>query len=770
MKLIDQILRKPLYVAFGQALQGGGITSIDLVAIRDATTVTMTASDGSAAPIAGADASTAGVMTAADKTKLDGLPTAKARDFTTKLDAATSMIGAGITHLRTAGHAAAGDGGGALYKRVASPPSHALKVQSLDGAWWELVPDHGYINVKQAGAVGDNVTDDGQSFVDALAFASLNANVNDNATYGVIVPPSVTPYYLGANTLELKRTVHLVGQNSGLAGGVATVLRWDANITGIIVHRTNTIGATTEVDPAMLGADASKIEGLQLTSGGGTIAGVTDATKGHAIWLRARAVITDVTINAFPGNGINIVAGAGAGGALEGNANNWAIERVRVTNCHMSGIFVDLADVNAGYCLGADCSSNGRWGIYDSSFLGNTYVACHTANNGLATIGENGAGASSLVEFGGNLYAANVAASEAQLVATTPGTDETVWFLIGAGSSSSTVPTWLAAQSEGTYFLGGPYRTDNANARNVFTGCYVESGQGPSQFVAPTIAFGGLLSTVKGSAVVHKEASIVGSLSFPNHQTNNFAPARDLTLQINPSPDKLLKVMVSGDHASGMNILAWDEVSGHLLIGEHANSGLRRPINLTTDLNSTTHGRASAQTGGELYLYKGFWIGGGAGQARHFAGFRSKPTSGDAARGDKWWNFSPLTQGDPAGWRVTTAGTIGSGAILEEYFYLPDLPGDHPGYNIRPKVDGANRVQWREAAKAGTDTIADTANTVAVAFTTVLASANYSVALAADGDERVWVTLKTASGFTLNRLATSGARTIDWTATPHEDL
>ncbi len=144
--------------------------------------------------------------------------------------------------------------------------------------------------------------------------------------------------------------------------------------------------------------------------------------------------------------------------------------------------------------------------------------------------------------------------------------------------------------------------------------------------------------------------------------------------------------------------------------------------------------------------------------------------SGDVARGDKWWNYNPIVPGDPAGWRATTAGTVGSDAILEEYFYLPDLPADHPGYNIRPKVDGANRVQWREAAKAGTDTIADTASTVAVAFTTALASANYSVALAADGDERVWVTLKTASGFTLNRLATSGARAIDWTATPHEDL
>ncbi len=133
MKLSDQILRKPFYVAFGQALAGGGITSIDLVAVRDATTVTLTASDGSAAPIAGADASTAGVMTAADKTKLDGLSSsAAAQDFPTRLDVATTAIDVGVAHVRTAGFSTVGDGGGTLYKRVVSEPVHALKIQSAD--------------------------------------------------------------------------------------------------------------------------------------------------------------------------------------------------------------------------------------------------------------------------------------------------------------------------------------------------------------------------------------------------------------------------------------------------------------------------------------------------------------------------------------------------------------------------------------------------------------------------------------------------------------
>jgi hypothetical protein len=174
MKLSEQILRKPLYVAFGQALQGGGITSVDLVTTRDAATVTMTASDGSVAPIAGADASAAGVMTAADKIKLDDFPAVKARDLPTKAEISTTMIGVAVDHVRAAGHSAAGDGGGALYKRAGNEPTHNLKAQSADGAWWELVAENGRINVLQAGADPTGVADSIEAFRDCVGFARYN--------------------------------------------------------------------------------------------------------------------------------------------------------------------------------------------------------------------------------------------------------------------------------------------------------------------------------------------------------------------------------------------------------------------------------------------------------------------------------------------------------------------------------------------------------------------------------------------------------------------
>lgn len=59
--------------------------------------------------------------------------------YDTKAAAEAATIPSSINAIRLNGYYAAGDGGGAIYKRVQSEPSHVGKVQSSDGAWWELV-------------------------------------------------------------------------------------------------------------------------------------------------------------------------------------------------------------------------------------------------------------------------------------------------------------------------------------------------------------------------------------------------------------------------------------------------------------------------------------------------------------------------------------------------------------------------------------------------------------------------------------------------------
>ncbi len=82
----------------------------------------------------------------------------KSYDYASTTALAAAEVPATITYARTAGYSAVGDGGEALYKRVASEPSHAGKVQSADGAWWAYVPDNGIVNVRCLGAIGDGAS------------------------------------------------------------------------------------------------------------------------------------------------------------------------------------------------------------------------------------------------------------------------------------------------------------------------------------------------------------------------------------------------------------------------------------------------------------------------------------------------------------------------------------------------------------------------------------------------------------------------------------
>ena len=70
--------------------------------------------------------------------------------YDTRADLAAANIDADQDWVETAGYTSAGDGGGAMYVRVATEPTHSMKVQSADGAHWEYVPDQGVVNTLAA--------------------------------------------------------------------------------------------------------------------------------------------------------------------------------------------------------------------------------------------------------------------------------------------------------------------------------------------------------------------------------------------------------------------------------------------------------------------------------------------------------------------------------------------------------------------------------------------------------------------------------------------
>jgi hypothetical protein len=63
------------------------------------------------------------------------------------------------------------------------------------------------------------------------------------------------------------------------------------------------------------------------------------------------------------------------------NANAWQVHASLLWNSGRHGLYTQGEDANGGLGLALDAEHNCGAGIYDRSFLGNTYVACQAAEN-----------------------------------------------------------------------------------------------------------------------------------------------------------------------------------------------------------------------------------------------------------------------------------------------------------------------------------------------------------------------------------------------------
>jgi hypothetical protein len=184
-------------------------------------------------------------------------------------------------------------------------------------------------------------------------------------------------YYLGTTTLDITHTLIIEGE-SGIGGGISTLMRWADNTTGIRVQGHNTNGAAgTDPAPFHFSGAGSHIRNISLRGG-------FSGTEGeyHGIHVRAGCTIENFWIDNFPGDGIFAHTTATGGGADEGNSNGMAVRRGRITNVR-DGFGIDGADANVWLVEGVDVTYARRWGVWDSSFLGNTYINVHVANAGL---------------------------------------------------------------------------------------------------------------------------------------------------------------------------------------------------------------------------------------------------------------------------------------------------------------------------------------------------------------------------------------------------
>ena len=208
------------------------------------------------------------------------------------------------------------------------------------------------------------------------AIRSLTPDLSP-AYYGprIIVPPGL---YEMEGTLNVDRSVTIIGAG-GFHAMSTSWLRFPAGVDGVCIYRDLPPPDPPPQPPLAQRprGDFSKLEGLKITSHGGVDAG-------HGIRVNAVCSLADCYIQGFGGNGVHIEAAVPARGA-----NSWKMSNVHIYNCH-HGLYVDGPDTNAGNCIGVSVVANSGWGVFDSSFLGNTYIGCHAAGNGLGSYKSDG--------------------------------------------------------------------------------------------------------------------------------------------------------------------------------------------------------------------------------------------------------------------------------------------------------------------------------------------------------------------------------------------
>ena len=124
--------------------------------------------------------------------------------FSNQIDVEGTTIDSTIDHIRTAGYYQAGDGGGALYKKVSGTPTSGVGtkyIESSGGQRWEYSPDT-EINAKAYGLKADNSTTE-TTILQAVLDAANTSNV-------VILPQGTI--ISGPLTISVKDLILVRGQ------------------------------------------------------------------------------------------------------------------------------------------------------------------------------------------------------------------------------------------------------------------------------------------------------------------------------------------------------------------------------------------------------------------------------------------------------------------------------------------------------------------------------------------------------------------------------
>ncbi|MFO0839768.1 MAG: hypothetical protein U1D55_14755 [Phycisphaerae bacterium] len=425
------------------------------------------------------------------------------------------------------------------------------------------------------GAKVNDLVDDTSAFEAALAAIAANA-------------PNCGVLELSAGTYNLSRTLRptsklvVRGPIERQAAAPTAILSFAAGVTGLKLDFPN----TCTIDSAYF-----RMAG-----------GPCTATLAHGIDAGAQVRLLNVWAQAFSGDGFHLVGNAAGSPAT--NVSEWYIEGGRADFNGGNGLFLDGPDSNAGVAIGLSVTVNRQWGIYDSSFLGNTFIACHADGNGN-----------------------NVSCPSA----------------------------------------GGSYKVDNLNARSVFLGCYAEQNQTPAQIDFPSRWIGGL-GNATGTGIilttgVGASSYSIGKFANPIGIANAGEGGGQVEFVGGGATGSLFELWSENDSAIYPWRMKYRGTTGQLDKGwyrlDHANLDSRIALRLS--------GEQADVGAGHLWLNNHF-IGGTNSSPlnRVRVGVGTTPPATQSAT-DPWpvgsifWNKSP-TAGGWSGWRCTSVA--GDGVTL----------------------------------------------------------------------------------------------------------
>lgn len=595
------------------------------------------------------------------------------------------------TIIRTAGYRVAGTGG-AYYvfdaavdaAFVAANPMWSFR--TLNGRGFRLSEDqrltfdmfgaYANFNPVTPGTIGVNFQDDYPAMAALLAFMEYTKATTSGNTVYKATPPVFFPadaYYM-SETVDLSRAVYdFTGTGrSGMTTG--STFYFAAGKDGFRFQFVNTFGklGTGSFPYLTSGTTFRHIHAYSLgnnTTGSDTGSGLADEQDGFCI--RAQVCMYSCSAINFSRHGFHIYAANGT--SIQGNANGGYYEDCSGTRNRKCGIYVAGGDANACIFNRFSGYHNGYAGIWDNSFLGNTWINPESGDNGAIGTGPFW-GFSTVGTFvrhdagdGAGLYIWQVRRGMAVAASTTAPANVigNPWMRLTPGYVNTIYPEWFSGIS---VIDGAGYIFENSQSSSVLIGGYTEgTDPAPSFAGGGAIAIGGLLAgtVVKGPGLfasnnrlssrtgfqqrTHQHSRVDGKLVINQFGTNNPETSTRVLFACDGRYSDLAAPL---DPVIGTE-LAWDTTTRDLAWYE---TGTGAQICRMTNLNTTLQfGRGVKQHG---YLQTNRFMLGNGNNARELGSSTAMPTSGTYAQGDFIHNSLPAVAGGKIllGWARLTNG------------------------------------------------------------------------------------------------------------------